>query len=60
MPKLQKNLKNMNNDKSPESSGFTVNFYKVFWNQIGHFVLRAINYSLEERCLSITQKQGIW
>jgi len=56
---ITKTLKNMNNDKCPGSSGFTVNFYKVFWNQIGHFVLRTINYSLEERCLSITQKQGI-
>ena len=30
---ITKTLKNMNNYKSPGSSGFTVNFYKVFWNQ---------------------------
>ena len=37
-------LKNMKKDRSPGSSGFTVNFFKVFWKYISGFVLRAINY----------------
>ena len=52
-------LKTMKNDRSLCSSGFTVNFFKVFWKDISGFVLRAINYYLENRKLSITQKQGI-
>jgi hypothetical protein len=32
---------------------------KVFWNKIGHFIVRSINYAFNEGNLSITQKQGI-
>jgi hypothetical protein len=31
-------LKLMKNGKSPASDGFTVDFYKFFWNDIGAFV----------------------
>ena len=33
-------LKNMANNQSPGSDGFTTELYKVFWNKIGHFVVR--------------------
>ena len=33
----------MKNNKSPGTSGFSADFYKVFWKQLGTFVLRAIN-----------------
>jgi len=46
-------------NKSPGYDGFTVNFFKMFWKQIGHFVVRAINYGFNNGCLSITQKQGV-
>ena len=49
----------MNNDKSPGSEGFIVNFFKMFWKQIGHFVVRAINNGFINGCLSITQNQGV-
>ena len=52
-------LKNMKNDKSPGSDGFTADFFKVFWKDIGHFVVRSINSSFDEGALSFTQKQGI-
>ena len=35
----------MKNDKSPGCDGFTTNFYKVLWRKIGHFVVRALNFS---------------
>ena len=52
-------LKNMKNNKSPGTSGFTVDFYKVFWKQLGNFVLRSINYGFLQGELSITQKNGL-
>ena len=52
-------LKNMNNNKSPGNSGFTVEFYKVFWRNIGHFLVRSINKGFAKGELSITQKQGV-
>ena len=54
-----KTLKGMKNDKSPGSSGFTTEFYKIFWKEIGHFVIRSLNYGFEHGQMSITQKQGI-
>ena len=38
-------IRNMKNDKSPSIDGFTVNFNKVFWQMIHHFVVRALNYA---------------
>ena len=52
-------LFNMKPDKSPGITGFTAEFFKVFWKQIGHFVLRSINCGYRKGELSITQKQGI-
>ena len=52
-------LKNMKNNKSPGTSGFTVDFYNVFWKQLGNFVLRSINYGFLQVELSITQKNGL-
>lgn len=52
-------LYKMANNKSPGSSGFNAEFFKVFWRQIGCFVVRSINYSYQKGELSITQKQGL-
>ena len=52
-------LKNMKNNKSPGSDGFTVEFLKFFWVDVGHFVLRSINYGYEIGELSSTQKEGV-
>ena len=49
----------MEYDKSPGLSGFSADFFKVFWRQIGHFVLRSVNYGYEKGELSITQRQGL-
>ena len=56
---LTKALKNMKNEKSPGLDGFTVEFFKFFWIDIGVFVLRSINYGYRTGSLSVTQKQGI-
>ena len=52
-------LKHMKNEKSPGSDGFTAEFFKFFWKDLGMFLLRSYNKSFDKGELSITQKQGI-
>ena len=52
-------LKNMKNNKSPGSDGFTTEFIKFFWRDLGDFLIRSINYSYVEGELSATQKEGL-
>ena len=52
-------LKNMQNDKSPGTSGYSSNFFKLFWKDLGVFLVRSINYGFNSGMLSITQRQGI-
>ena len=52
-------LKNMKNNKSPGSDGFTSEFFKFFWNDIGHFLVNSINFGFAKGELSVTQKEGI-
>ena len=49
----------MKNDKSPGSDGFTVEFFKFFWKDLGSFLIRSINFGFNMGELSVTQKQGI-
>ena len=48
----------MSNNKSPGTDGFTSEFFKVFWKQIGNFIVRSINFGDTKGELSVTQKQG--
>ena len=52
-------LYNMKHDKSPGITGFTAEFFKTFWRQLGHFVLRSLNHGYKTGELAITQRQGI-
>ena len=52
-------LKNMNDNKSPGSDGITVEFYKIFWNDLKSFLTASLNYSLQMGELTDLQKQGI-
>ncbi|GFR85401.1 LINE-1 reverse transcriptase homolog [Elysia marginata] len=52
-------LKNMKNNKSPGADGFTVEFYKFFWRDLGDFVLKSINESYRKGCMSVTQREGL-
>ncbi len=52
-------LYKMNNFRSPGSDGFTVEFYKFFWIDIGQFLVNSINYSYDIGVLSTTQQEGI-
>ena len=52
-------LKNMQNNKSPGSDGFTVEFFKFFWSILGNFVVRSLNEGFRKNELSSTQKEGV-
>ena len=56
---LATTLRNMKNGKSPGNDGFTTEFFKFFWPDLGHFILRSLNFAYINDCLSVTQKQGI-
>ena len=56
---LSNALKRSKNNKSPGSDGFSAEFLKMFWNDIGYFILRSVNYAFINGELSITQKLGI-
>ena len=59
MSELTKALKNMKNNKSPGTDGFSSEFFKVFWKKIGIFVMRSVNHSYNIGELSLIQRQGI-
>ena len=52
-------LKRSKNGKSLGSDGYTVEFFKFFWNDIGKFVLRSINYAYLTGEMSVSQKLGV-
>jgi len=49
----------MSNNKSPGSDRLTVEFYKIFWNDIKHFLIDSLNFSFEKGILTDLQIQGI-
>ena len=51
-------LNNMKKEKSPGQDGFTAEFFKFFWVDIGHFILRSLNRAYRNGSLSVTQKLG--
>ena len=59
LTEIAESLKNMKNNKSPGPDGFTTEFFKFFFKDIGHFLLRSYNESFNNGCLSITQYQGV-
>ena len=52
-------LNQFKNNKTPGSDGFTIEFYRFFWNAIGQVMVDSFNYGFENGEMSITQKRGI-
>ena len=52
-------LKNSKNNKSPGLDGYSPEFYKCFWPQIGNFFLDCINNNFKKGKLTDTQSQGV-
>ena len=40
---IRNSLQQTKSAKSPGISGFTAEFFKTFWKQLGHFVHRSLN-----------------
>ena len=51
--------KNLKNNKSPGSHGFTAEFVKLFLLQLGTFVVKSLNNGFMKSELSPTQKEGV-
>ena len=49
----------MKNDKSPGSDGFTAELFKMFCADLGHFIVRSINYGYIIKEMSHVQKLGL-
>ena len=56
---ISKALQNMKNSKVPDIDGFPVEFFKVFWNKLKDFVLRAYNWSYKMGNMTITLQQCV-
>ncbi len=52
-------LKNMKSNKTRGIDGISSEFYKYFWVDIGHFLVRSIKASFASGEMSISQKRGI-
>ena len=49
----------MKNNKSPGLDGYSTEFFKVFWPQLGTFFLNYINYSYNKGILTDSLTQGL-
>ena len=54
-----KALNEMGNNKSPECDGFTVEFYKFFWDEIKMFLYNSFVWSFQHKLLSLDQRRGV-
>ena len=54
-----KAISSFQNNKTPGSDGFTVEFYRRFWHLLGKIMVDSFNYAFEVGHLSISQRLGI-
>ena len=56
---LNKALFSMENNKSPGLDGLSTNFFKHFWNILGHELTKILNSAYENGSLALSQRQGL-
>ena len=49
----------MKNDKSPGSDGYTTEFLKIVFLDLGSLTVRSINHGFNKGKMSVTQTHGI-
>ena len=52
-------LLKLSNNKTPGCNGISVEFYKVFWDKIKHFIIESYDYSFENNILSLDQRRAL-
>ncbi|GFR59858.1 reverse transcriptase [Elysia marginata] len=52
-------FKNAKSNKSPGTDGYTAEFLKCFWPELGHLVVKSINDGFNLGDMSATQKEGL-
>ena len=52
-------LNKFQNNKTPGSDGFTIEFYTCFWNVVAPFIVDNFNYGFENGLLTISQRPAI-
>lgn len=52
-------LPSFKNNKTPGNDGLSVEFYKVFWPEIGRNLVDSLNFSYHHGELSTTQKEAV-
>ena len=58
-PQIVDKTKTTQKNKSPGNDGLPSEFYKVFWNDIKVYLLKALSTSYKNKKLSITQRRGV-
>lgn len=59
MEECKRALKDFKMNKTPGTDGWTTEFYKFFWGDIGDLVLDSLNWSFLSGNMSIDQRRGI-
>ena len=59
MEELGNIVKQSKNNKSPGPDGFSNEFYKIFWPNIKHLLLKLLNQYKENGCINSSQLDGI-
>ena len=59
LDEMLKYLKKCKNNVAPGSTGFTFDFYKLFWRDLKQFIIKSVEYSFENNRLSVSQRLGI-
>ena len=56
---FSKALSSVKNGKCPVCVGYTDEFYKAFWQQIGPILTHTLNYARDRRTLPLSQRQAV-
>ena len=56
---IKETLKNMKNDKTPGICGYSAEFFKFFFKDLGFLLQKSLNHGYSSGTMSVTQRQGL-